>query len=208
MQEASFTSAEPVVVHFRGWGRAGTVRSYYGVTKTASGNGFPALRGWSDVRKAGAGFPTIKCEVESDRPGYWSNLGWVQWVTQDFPDRRNAVRLVDRLPAFLDQDVPFATMGYAPSFFDAPAYLSLPAIDWRATLFLCTLPMMSRREPVAPLAGFTWGYRIASRGKPPVPYPIGLAGPGDWFRVRAELLRRHPRWKFEPRYRSVSRVPN
>lgn len=172
------------------------VRCYYGNTPTASASGFPALKGWSRATRAGVGFPTIKCDVESDLPGYWSHLGWIQWVTQEFPGNRKPVRLVDRFPAFLDRDLPFATMGYAPSFFDAPAYLSLPAVDWRATLFLCTLPIMSRREAVAPLVGFTWGYRIARRGDTPTPYALGLASRGDWLRVRSELEKLHPKWVF------------
>ncbi len=194
-------STPPVVVHFGGHGRAGTVRCHYGVTSKASESGFPALRGWTRATQAGVGFPTIKCEVVSERPGYWSNFGWIQWVTQDFPGKRTPVRLVDRAPAFLDRDLPFATMGYAPSFFDAPAYLSLPAIDFRATLFLCTLPMMSRREAVAPLVGFTWGYRIANQGEAPSPHPLEVATRSDWSRIRPQLSKHHPKWRFAPRFK-------
>jgi len=200
MLEASFASSSTVVVHFNAYGRRGTVRCYYGATPRAADSGFPALTGWAKARRAGVGFPTIKCGVESDRPGYWSNFGWIQWVTQDFDRGRKPFRVVDRLPAFLDRDLPFATLGYAPTFFDAPAYLSLPAIDWRATLFLCTLPMMSRREAIAPLAGFTWGYRIARRGSSPTAHPLTLATTADWRQVRTQLTRRHRSWRFATRF--------
>ncbi len=201
MKEASFASKPTRVVRFRGYGRAGTVRCYYGTTPTAAASGFPALQGWAKARRAGVAFPTIKCEVESDRPGYWSNLGWIQWVTQDFPGKRRSVRLVDRAPAFLDRDFPFATLGYAPSFFDAPAYLSLPAIEFRATLFLCTLPMMSRREAIAPLVGFKWGYEISPQGSLPTSYPLEPAMQGDWLAVRSQLSERHPQWRFAPKFK-------
>lgn len=208
MQEASFRLRRPVVVRFRDSGRAGIVRCHYGVTPTAAASGFPALRGWAKAGRAGVGFPTIKCEVESNRPGYWSNFGWIQWVTQEFQGKRKPVRLVDRFPAFSDRDLPFATMGYAPTFFDAPAYLSLPAIDFRATVFLCTLPIMSRREVVSPLAGFTWGYHIAKRGDAPTSYRLATASKGDWRRLRSEVASLHPKWRFATEYRLASSVTN
>lgn len=210
MHEASFTDRPTAQVRFGHQGRSGTVRVYYGVTSRPSVSGFPALPGWSRERAAGVGFPTIKCEVESARPGYWSDLGWIQWVTLARPGPRAVERLVDRLPAFRSLDLPFASVGYSPTFFDAPAYNSLPAIDWRATLFLCTVPLMSRREAIAPLAGFTWGYRIAESGRPPVPRELEPAGQGSWTTLRAELTRRHPRWRFAVRFEplrcSTSRV--
>jgi hypothetical protein len=201
MREASFLSEAPVVVRFAGYRRSGTVRAYCGTTARAADSGFPALHGWAGRRRAGVGFPTVKCEVDSDRPGYWSTFGWIQWVTQEFPSGRKAVGLVDRPPAFRDRDIPFLTIGYAPTFFDAPAYLSLPAIDWRATLFLCTLPMMSRREAIGPLAGFTWGYRIPEQGERPAPHPLRQATGSDWRSVRTQLQRRHPKWRFASGYR-------
>lgn len=172
----------------------------YGLTRRPTDSGFPALEGWSRATRAGVGFPTIKCEVQGEKPGYWNLFGWIQWVTQDFPGKRSRVALVDRLPAVLDRDVPFASMGYAPTFFDAPAYNSLPAVNWRADLFLCTLPAMSRREPVIPLAGFKWGYRIDTQGGAPVSYPLEPANQSEWHETRLEVAKRHPRWNFANRF--------
>jgi len=207
MLEASFEPTSAVVLRFNAHSRTGRVRCYYGITPRAVDSGFPALSGWAKERRAGVGFPTIKCEVEGERPGYWNNFGWIQWVTQDFDDGRKPFRVVDRVPAFLDRDLPFATLGYAPNFFDAPAYLSLPAVDFRASLFLCTLPTMSRREAIAPLAGFTWGYRIARKGTRPIAHPLKLATKADWQRVRSELKMRHRNWKFATRYAEVAANP-
>jgi hypothetical protein len=187
-------------------GRAGWVRAYYDRTESAAASGFPTLVGWERATDAGVGFPRLRVEVTSDRPGYGAILGWIQWVTQEFPSDRTKVRLVDRLPALLDRDVPFLAYGFAPTFFDAPAYNSHPAVDWRASAWLCSVPMMSRREPIVPLFGLTWGYRIAENGAEPVPHPILRATASEWRTVRAELARRHPAWRFASRYRPAPRT--
>jgi len=160
MRERSFAAEPTSTIRFDRLDRRGVVRVFYGVTSRPSDSGFRALRGWSRERRAGVGFPTIKCEVESRRPGYWNSLGWIQWVTQEFRGDRATVRLVDRFPSLLDRDLPFAVMGYAPAFFDAPAFNSLPAVDFRATLFLTTVPILTRSEPIVPLVGednIIWG---------------------------------------------------
>ena len=196
MHERGFALRPTAIARFDRAGRVGEVRAFYGVTHRPHESGFPVLRGWAGVPDAGVGFPTLKCSVESDRPGYGSVLGWIQWVTQVYPDGRATVRLVDRVPSLLDRDLPFAAAGYAPTFFDAPAYNSRPAVDWRAKLFLVTLPILSRKEPILPLAGFRWGYRIERPGAAPVPYPLERADARDWRDVRGELAQRHPAWKF------------
>jgi len=201
MHETSFPVQPTLTVRFRSSGRSGIVRAHYGITSLGEESGFPALKGFGSAN-AGRGFPTLKCEVECEQPGYWRLLGWVQWVTQDFGNRRPRVELVDRLPSFLDRDIPFLSMGYAPTFFDAPAYNSLPKVDWRASLFLCTVPMMSRREPITPLAGFLWGYRIERNAGPVIPYPCNVAAGRDWLAVRRELMGLHPEWRFAYRFES------
>jgi hypothetical protein len=200
MHETSFPKAPTLTLRFERAGRAGTVRAFYGITHSPAESGFPALKGWGRAIRAGVGFPTIKCEVECDRPGYWNLLGWIQLVGQEFPGRRKRVILVDRFPAFLRHDIPFVAMGYAPSVFDAPAFNSLPSVDWRAALFLCTLPMMSRREEIVPLAGVRWGYGIDREGETPTPYPVRPATDVDWREVRAQLVRRHSKWRFAVHY--------
>lgn len=202
MRERSFAAEPTSTIRFDRLDRRGVVRVFYGVTSRPSDSGFRALRGWSRERRAGVGFPTIKCEVESRRPGYWNSLGWIQWVTQEFRGDRATVRLVDRFPSLLDRDLPFAVMGYAPAFFDAPAFNSLPAVDFRATLFLTTVPILTRSEPIVPLVGVRWGYRIDVHGGTPDPHPLEPATPRDWREVRAELRKRHRRWTFAGVYRS------
>lgn len=200
MHELGLPNSPSSVVRFDRYHRAGSVRVYYGVTGRSADSGFPALKGWERETRAGVGFPAIKCEVESDRPGYWNALGWIQWVTQEFRTHRRPFRVVDRFPAFLDRDIPFACAGYAPTFFDAPAYNSLPPVDFRALLFLCTVPIMSRREAIVPLVGFRWGYEVQESGGKPHPYPLEPAAPRDWRSVRMALLPRHRAWRFGAAY--------
>jgi hypothetical protein len=211
MREASFPARATLVVRYNSTGRSGIVRAYYGRTRRSEDSGFPAIKGLG-TGDVGRGFPTIKCEVQCEQPGYWAVLGWVQWVTQDFGGQRARVELVDRFPSMLDRDVPFLGMGYSPTFFDAPAYNSHPKVDWRASLFLCTMPMMSRRESIVPLAGFLWGYNIDRQGGAVVPYPCLVAVGRDWSVVRRELGARHPEWKFASKFRQdrteVNRRPS
>ncbi len=176
------------------------MRVFYDTTRSPAESGFSALAGWAGERGAGVGFPRIRCELTSRRPGYWAVLGWIQWVTQEYPAGRRAVRLVDRLPSLLDRDLPFHSYGYAPTFFDAPAYNSLPAVDWRASLWLCTVPLLGRDEAVAPLWGARWGYRIVRDGSAPAAYPLRPATSADWSAVRSQLLRRHRAWRFAAGY--------
>ena len=196
MQEPSFPSVPSLETRFNRLGRAGIVHVYCGMTTQPSDSGFSALSAFAGVSRAGVGFPAIKCVVESHRPGYWSELGWIQWAKEDYSDKRKPLRVVDRLPAYLDRDIPFATMGYAPTFFDAPAQMSLSPMEFRATLFLCTVPLLSRDEAIAPLAGFTWGYSIVKSGDLPSSCPLKRASKRDWLLVREEVGKRHPAWRF------------
>lgn len=200
MREPSFSPRPTRVIRFDHGDRRGEVRVFYGITARPEDSGFPSLKGWKAERRAGVGFPTIKCTVESERPGYASNLGWIQWVTEDFHGDRESVQVVDRAPSMMDLDLPFAVVAYSPSFFDAPAYNSLPRIDWTARLFLATLPMMDRREPIHPLCGLVWGYRIERRGGAVTPLPLRAASRQDWQTVRNELASRHASWRFAARY--------
>jgi hypothetical protein len=204
LQELSFPRRPLQISPFASRGRSGRVRVFYGRTRHGQDSGFTALKGFK-ADSAGRGFPAIKCEVLSEEPGYWSVLGWIQWVTQEFGEGRSRVELVDRFPALLDRDLPFASLGYAPTFFDAPAFNSLPKVDWHAFLFLCTVPMLSRREPIVPLAGFRWGYRIERAGGGVVPYPCQPATAGDWTVLRRKLVERHPMWRFARTFEERSR---
>ena len=202
MLEPSLPRKPALVLPFRRAGRSGSVRVWYGRNRKPADGGFAALAGWARERRAGVGFPVIKCEVRTDMAGYWNFLGWLQYVTQDTMDGRKIVQLVDRVPAAADRDLPFAIAGYAPVFFDAPAYNSRPVVNWKARLFLCTVPIMSRAEPILPLVGLTWGYSIQRRGDPPRIHPIGIARPAEWTEAHTVLARNHADWKFAPGFRA------
>lgn len=199
MREPSLPRPAAMNLPFRHGGAAGSVRVWYGTNRRPSDGGFAALRGWSREERAGVGFPVIKCEITTGVVGYWNFLGWIQYVTQDPLDGARIVPVVDRVPSMVDRDVPFAITGYCPTFFDAPAHNRLPVIDWQARLFLCTQPIMSRKEPIVPLVGLRWGYRIEESGEPPMVHPLAVATEADWRTARQELTRRHPQWRFAAR---------
>ena len=121
-------------------------------------------------------------------------------MTQEFGDGRATVALIDRPPSLLDRDLPFLSFGYAPTVFDAPAFNSLPEVGWHARLFLCTPPMLSRKETIRPLFGVAWGYRIDAEGRRPTPYPLASATHADWSETRRALTAGHPEWKFASAY--------
>lgn len=200
MHERSFTARPTRGVRYDRAGRTGVVRVFYGSTLRSEDSGFPSLMGWKRGPATGVGFPTIKCTVTCDQAGYWSNLGWIQWVTMDYHGGHKDAALVDRPPSMAQLDLPFATFGYCPTFFDAPAYPSHPRINWNASLFLCTFPMMTRREPIVPLTGFEWGYRIPHRGGAVTRLPLRVAKDEDWKRTRTEVARRHRTWTFAPSF--------
>jgi hypothetical protein len=185
-----------MVVRYSRGGRSGIVRVYYGTGSRASDSGFPAVKGWQKMGATGAGFPAIKGTVETHRPGYWGYLGWIQWLTQEYAGESSPDGKVDRLPSFQSLNSPFLSMGYAPSVFDSPAFSAQPPENFRARLFLCTLPIMSRREPISPLVGFTWGFRRRNQGEGHVRLPLEKATARDWKQVRAELVQRLPTWKY------------
>jgi hypothetical protein len=204
VREVMFGPRPSAVLRFDHAGRSGRVRVYYSVVARAADSGFAAVAGSRTMRGTGAGFPAIKCTVEVDRPGYFGYLGWIQWLTQGPAGSPPADAKVDRLPAFLDLDLPFLAVGYAPSVFDSPAFEVLPPDDFRARLFLCVLPIMSRREPVVPLLGLRWGFHRRSESGGCTPYPLERATRRDWREVRAELVGRHPGWTFAPTFRPPS----
>src|SRR5271170_1994855 len=200
MQEAMFGSKPSLVVRFSRGGNSGVVRAYYGITSRAADGGFSAVKGWRQMSVTGTGFPAIKCSVESDRPGYWGYLGWVQVLTQEFSGKSAPIGKVDQLPSFLRVNSPFLSVGYAPSVFDAPAFDARPPDEFRARLFLCTLPIMSRREAIAPLAGLRWGFHRRIDGEGHVPHALEEATADDWRKVRDELVERNPGWSYAPRF--------
>jgi len=143
------------------------------------------------------GFPVLKAAVSATTHGYENLFAWVQTVAHLGRDGRVEDWSPDVLPSLLDRDVPFACIGYCPTFYDAPFWPKRPRLHWRADLFLC--PMAIRRpakEEIRPIAGFRWGFRIPRPGAEPQLLPLEPVGPEAWAESLARLREHYPRWRF------------
>ena len=87
--------------------------------------------------------------------------------------------------------------GYLPTFWDAPFWPDRPQLHWRADLFLC--PIVVRRpseEEIVPIAGFRWGFTIASNGGEPKSLPLEVVGREAWSESLPRLKFWFPSWRF------------
>jgi len=190
-------ATEPTLVREAKCGdRTVRVSVWYGVNSGPESTGFDVIRDVGlDPRVRG--FPVIKAEVDSSGFGYANLLGWIQGVAHLGPDGSVEDWNPDWIPAFRDRGIPFCSLAYHPTFFDAPFWPERPRIHWRADLFLC--PMVVRRpseEEITPLVGFRWGYTIAGAGADPVLLPLESTGPEAWSEVLPRLRFWFPSWRF------------
>jgi hypothetical protein len=141
-------------------------------------------------------FPKMRASVSYSGEGYHRYFAWVQLVDINLYRDGRTRTLVDVFPSMIGFGVPFAAFGDCPTFFDAPATTVRRPGFFAADAFLCdVLPLVDRKKPVRPLAGFRWGYSIDTSSK------IHIHGPelvkADAWNARLALLRKtHPRWIF------------
>jgi hypothetical protein len=191
-------------------GRAGTVAMTYGITEDPILSGFDVVPAFNGDIAVCRGYPTIQGVIARyDGAGYRARCGWLQVVTGNYYRAGDPVeapadtaRSVDRYPALMDIDVPFASYGTLPAFFDAPCrnlggYVQL---RWTADTFLATLPLRSKTEAIHRLLGVRWGYaEYADPGRHPVsPFPLVVTGPDSWNGLLPFLGHSFPRWRFAP----------
>lgn len=179
------------------------------------------------------GFPVITAHVfygphdlgqnPAVGPGYAALFGWIQFVKQvayppgQDPETRNPDEGVttgwgiDVYPFEQTVNSPFATFGWCPNIFDAPA-ISLDQnpnnndFVWRAQSYLCVLSDLATTQEVklVPGVGFGWGFdliegparggdrKIVVKRVEPLPDLCG-----EW-NGRLEYLRgRYPGWTFD-----------
>ena len=159
--------------------------------------------------EAHAGFPALLARVEPEGSGYHNWLGWIQFVNERDPKGVSISSEHDPIWFLRGKEVPYAAVGYAPSFFDAPTRPSRQAVLWEADLFLCTVPSGSPLDghadsPLEPLAGVRWGFRIDSDGGTPTLIPPRLTGDWAWASWVPSLRRAFPHWRFADRTPSVA----
>jgi hypothetical protein len=162
-------------------GHQGRVEVFHSICRDAAAAGFDALPGFG-AQPWVEGFPCLKAIVHQEGEGYQLETGWIQILHLTHKDGRadTDVVKVDKGPAFDHLPDPFGSRGYLPTFFDAPARGHRTPLLELADTFLCTLPMMSRKESIRALAGVRWGYEIHEKDSPILPTSPMPLKPSDW----------------------------
>lgn len=177
--------------HLRGYN--GLVSVFYRENRDPHRAGFDALGLPFDLALT-EGYPTCLATVTYAGQGYRGYMGWIQIVTNRDPATGEEHASNDVLPMHEDVDSPFATFGYVPSFFDAPANPDHETEDWIADAFLVACPNVARARRVAALLGFRWGYTL--RAKKAAPAPIEVVNAATWDGHLPLLRERYPTWEF------------
>lgn len=186
----------PVLVipfHLRGYD--GLVRINYRENHDPHSAGYDALALPFDLTLT-EGYPACYARVGYDGQGYRAYMGWIQIVTNHDLATGSETTSNDMMPMHEAVDSPFATFGYAPSFFDAPANPDHEDEDWIADTFLVATPDVARSRRIAALLGFRWGYIL--RAKKAVPTPIETIEATTWDSHLPLLREQYPNWEFLP----------
>jgi len=193
---SSFSRTPNLVLKFARRGLSGTVRVWYRPSSGPREAGFGAIpdigldRG---VRR----FPIVKAEVRSGGRGYENLFGWIQVVAH--LDHKGRIRNFDPdvFPMMAGQAVPYALFGFLPTLYDAPYWPERPRIHWRADSYLCSMVVRKpSREPIDPIAGFRWGFKIALPGGDPELLPLEVVGAREWSEASGLLRTAFPTWRF------------
>lgn len=196
MHEPCFSNEPKLVKELEHDGRKIRVSVWYGTNTGPGDTGFEIIQDIGlDPRVRG--FPVLKAQVESSGHGYANVYGWIQGIAHLDPDGSVEDWSPDSVPALRDRGVPFCVLGYHPTFWDAPFWPDRPQLHWRADAFLC--PIVVRRpseEDIVPLAGFRWGFKIASNGGDPELLPLEEVGIDAWTDAVPRLRFWFPSWRF------------
>lgn len=208
MRESMFAT-EPVYRGTYSFGhRSGSVTVWFGKVPDVREAGYEVLFGPGlehqdeTVRAQFAGFPAILARVETSGRGYGNWLGWIQLVSERAPDGSDSKTEVDPIWYLREKDVPYASMGYCPTFFDAPSRGERNPVVWEADLYLCTVPAVD--EPglaadlaIRPLCGVRWGFTIPRKGADPE-LSLPRQSPADVWSDHSRILSsRFPKWNFQ-----------
>jgi hypothetical protein len=173
-----------VKIQFDRAGVAGTVEVEVGVNED------PAALGCPDFAR---GFPYCRATVSPPARGYADFLGWIQLVNAT--DLYGKFR-TDPFEPLGEPTQPLCFYGFAPVLFDAPHRDHREDTDFIAHSFLCGLAggVLSGREEVEAILGFSWGFRIRA-GEIEV-LPLARLGVSDWEVHLPYLRRTFPGWGF------------
>jgi hypothetical protein len=190
-------------------GVTGAIAAWFGLVPEVREAGYGAVWGEEFERQDPAvlsrlaGFPAILVRVEPAGLGYRNWLGWVQLVRESALDGAESKVEVDPIWYLEDKDIPFAAMGYCPTFFDSPSRTERAPIRWEADLYLCTVPTVTDPElksdiVIHPLCGVRWGFHISDGGANPEPSNPRRSPSEAWPAHSAILSTRFPSWHFQP----------
>lgn len=208
IRRRSSSGSRPTFIPFMLAGRAGRLAVTYGVTEDAVSVGFDVVPDIPFDIKLCRGYPNIHAVIDTyGGSGYRGLCGWIQVITgkryhalEDHMAPADTSMDVDKLPSIAGMDLPFATLGYLPEWFDAPCrnLNGYERLHWAADTFLTTLPIRSRKESIQRLAGFRWGYveyDPAAR-RPVSPLPLEVTGTAAWNGLLPFLKKASPGWRF------------
>lgn len=140
------------------------------------------------------GFPVLHAQVMTQAKGYSSIFAWVQVITMKDETSGATQRMVDVAPQLQGLGVPYLCFGPQPALFDAPSTDAQGERSWTANTFLVASPDCVMTRHLAPLCGFSWGYKVRER-RPRTLAPTKV-GARAWSAALAVLRSEHPSWAF------------
>lgn len=188
-------------------GHHGKAAVYYGINADPVKAGFDFMPGMNIDIDLCRGYPIIQASIENYAgSGYRMLCGWIQIITSVYSDshvegeaQTKTYQSVDVAPSMGDVDLPFATFGILPQWFDAPC-LNLgesASLHWTADTFLTTFPIRSRNEEISWLLGFRWGYiENDIPEQKPVILPLEVTDGQVWNRFVPFLRQEYKNWRF------------
>jgi hypothetical protein len=161
----------------------------------------PDAIGWSlltggEPTEAARGFPVCRASVTYPADGYAAVFGWTQLVRST--DSGQGRFEMDPIAIYQEIPTPYAWFGLRPELFDAPARGSRPDMDWEAHSFLCVSPDAVITRRVQAIAGFRWGFTVASADI--TISPSAALGPAAWDSHLDLLSTEYPAWSFDRGY--------
>lgn len=160
--------------------------------------GYSLLSGGEPVEFA-RDFPVCRATVTYPADGYAAVFGWTQMVRST--DGTETGFEMDPIAIYRDVPTPFAWYGLKPELFDAPSRESRHDLHWEAHSFLCVSPDAVLTPHVRAIAGFGWGFTIAS-GRITLTPPMAL-DPEAWDGHLGLLRASYQKWVFDAGYRSA-----
>lgn len=182
-------------IPFRMRGLSGEVTVEYGTNDDPLHWGYDVLGMYAP--ELAKGFPVVQASVSSyPGHGYAADMGWVQVVRYAVFDTDESVIVFDVPPQLSDTDTPYMAFGVRPTMFDAPSFVDVRNVVWKADAFLVYTPDAVLTRRLVATCGFRWGYDITDATV--AVDPLATATEEDWRRNLADLGPRFATWDFEP----------